>query len=350
MAKRKVQERLFVAIPVQEAVASFLASTHVKRLMPNTQTEYTSELGTFANWCAGQHVTLDQVNAKQVDLFLEHIRSTHKPHQVHRKEVSSYTLAGMTRVIKTFLNWCLDDEEYSKHVKADVVRRIKKPRVIKTIIETFTPVQIEALFAACAKEESDHLRLRDRAIIALLLDTGIRANELCTLTIANVDLSPGDAHIKILGKGNKWGEVGMGSECRKLMSQYLRKFREPTLEDEIRRGTQGKKLSDQQERRLKRNLQETTPFFMNRNGQSLTTNGLGRIVARLGEWANIEGVRCSPHTLRHTFAAMFMRNGGDIYTLSKLLRHSSVKVTEDYLKSIQQWEARKSSKSVLDNL
>lgn len=54
--------------------------------------------------------------------------------------------------------------------------------------------------------------------------------------------------------------------------------------------------------------------------------------------------------LRHTFAAMFIRNGGDIYALSKILRHSSVKVTEEYLKSIQQWEARKTSKSVLDNL
>jgi integrase/recombinase XerD len=45
-----------------------------------------------------------------------------------------------------------------------------------------------------------------------------------------------------------------------------------------------------------------------------------------------------------------MRNGGDIYTLSKLLRHSSVKVTEEYLKSLRQSEARKGAKSVLDNL
>lgn len=350
MAGRKVKERAPAALLVQEAVASFLASSRVKRLRPSTQTEYRSELSSFVQWCESQQVTLDQVNAKQVDAFLDHIKATHHPNLTHKKELSTYTLAGMIRVVKTFLNWCLDDEEYSQHVKADVVRRIKKPKVIKVIIETFTAAQIDALFTACAREESDHLRLRDRAIIALLLDTGIRATELCTLTIANVDLSPGDAHIKVLGKGSKWGEVGMGSECRKLMSQYLRKYRDPTLEAEIRQKTQGKKLLDQQERRLKRNLQETSPFFMNRKGEPLTNNGLYQVISRLGEWAHIEGVRCSPHTLRHTFSAMFMRNGGDIYTLSKLLRHSSVKVTEEYLKSIQQWEARKTSKSVLDNL
>ena len=350
MAVGKVKERAFASISVQEAVASFLTSLHVKHLRPKTQSEYRSELGFFAAWCQSLHITLDQVNAKQVDAFLDHIKATHRPRQAHKQEISTYTLNSQVRVILTFLNWCLDDEEYSHHVKADVVRRIKKPRVIKVIFETFNAEQIDALLAACAHEESDHLRLRDQAIIKLLLDTGIRATELCTLTIENVDLSPSDAHIKILGKGSKWGEVGMGTECRKLMSQYWRKFREPTLEDEIRQRTREKKLTDQQERRLKRELQETATFFMSRSGKPLTNNGLYQLIRRLGVWAKITGVRCSPHTLRHTFSVMFMRNGGDIYTLSKLLRHSSVKVTENYLKSIQQWEARKAYKSVVDNL
>ena len=58
----------------------------------------------------------------------------------------------------------------------------------------------------------------------------------------------------------------MGSDGRKLMSQYLRKYWEPTLEEEIKQRTRGKKLTDQQERRLKKELQETSPFFMDRKG------------------------------------------------------------------------------------
>lgn len=92
--------------------------------------------------------------------------------------MSTYTLADMVKVILIFLHWCLDDEEYSDHVKVDVVKRIKKSKVIKVIIEMFTAGQIDALFVACEKEESDHLRLRDKAIFALLLDTGIHASEL----------------------------------------------------------------------------------------------------------------------------------------------------------------------------
>jgi integrase/recombinase XerD len=74
------------------------------------------------------------------------------------------------------------------------------------------------------------------------------------------------------------------------------------------------------------------------------------MVALLGELAEIKGVRCSPHTFRHTFAAMYMRNGGNIYTLSKLLRHSSVKTTETYLQSTRQYEARHHGQSVVDKL
>jgi integrase/recombinase XerD len=91
---------------------------------------------------------------------------------------------------------------------------------------------------------------------------------------------------------------------------------------------------------------------MNRYGRSLRPNGLYQIFDRLGQWAGIspDEVRCSPHTCRHTFAVNFIRQGGDIYTLSKLLRHSSIKVTEEYLKSLKQSEARRGAKSVLDNL
>jgi len=90
--------------------------------------------------------------------------------------------------------------------------------------------------------------------------------------------------------------------------------------------------------------------FVGRSGDPLTKNGLYQIIKRLGQWAHVKGVRCSPHTFRHTFAALFIKNGGDIYKLSKLLRHSSIGVTEQYLKSLQQSEVRKGTKSVLDSL
>lgn len=346
----KVVEQAQSPISVQEAIQAFLTSSNVKVLQPGTIQEYQHELNRFATWATTKHLLLEQVNAKVIDAFLDYIKATSKPHQTGRTEISTYTLHSQVRVILTWLNWCLDDEDYGAYVKAETIRRIKKPKVIKTIFETFSVEQIATLRAACLREYNTHLRLRDETILLLLLDTGIRASELCGLTLANVDLSSEDAHVKVLGKGQKWGEIGLGVESRKYMARYLRQFRQPTFQQEVKDALKGKDLLDRQVRRIEQDMREHSLFFLNRAGVPLTPAGLNQLISRLGEWAEIEGVRCSPHTFRHTFASMFMRNGGDIYTLSKLLRHSSVKVTEEYLKSIRQWEARHHAQSVVDNL
>lgn len=328
MAK-KIQRRAIDTISVKEASDDYLSS--IKRLKPATQKEYQYKLGLFVSWCGQNDIFLSDITARTIDNFLDHMKATHKPCKSGKEEISSRTLASEVRIIKIFLNWCLEDEQYCEYVKPIVVRRIKNVKITQEIIETFSPDQIAALFKACDKEDSEHLQLRDKAILAILLDCGLRATELCTLTLQNVILDAKDSYVRVLGKGGKWGEVGLGDQSRKLLRKYIRMFREPTVEH------------------AKENMSKAL-VFVGRSGDPLTANGLRQIIKRLGDWAKIEGVRCSPHTFRHTFAVSFIRQGGDVYKLSKLLRHSSVGVTEDYLKSLRQSEARKGAKSVLDNL
>lgn len=348
---------------VSEVISEYLSSPHVKKLSPRTQEEYRMELGIFSDWCQGIQIVnekgkrrsvsgdglfLHQVDQYAVSLFLDHLQATHKPTKKSRSEISTYTLAGYVRVIKSFLNWCLLDPQYGQFVSSTVIARIENPKVVETIIETFSSEQIKALFSACDKEESEHLQVRDRAILAVLLDCGLRATELITLTIGNVSLDTKDAYVRVLGKGNKWGEVGLGEQARKYVHKYIRVFRMPTIEYDV--SQKQKNISDRQCKQIAIEVAQISLVFVNRYGAELTKSGLWRIITRLSERSHIEGVRCSPHTFRHTFAKMFMQNGGDIYKLSKLLRHSSVSVTEQYLKSLQQSEARKGAKSVLDNL
>lgn len=343
------------AASVEQAAGDFLGS--IKKLARKTQEEYSQRLGVFVAWCTEQRIMLGDVNRDVVDAFVEHLKATHSPARNDRAELSSYTLANYVRVIKIFLNWCLEDDEHSSQINVQAIVRIHKPQVTEVIIETFTPEQLEALFKACDKEESEHLRVRDRAIIAMLLDTAIRASELVTLKLGNLKLDSRDPHIRVLGKGSVWGEVGMGEIARRYVGKYVRQFREPAFEEKIT--VQSRGLSPRQVKQVKQQLLNQELVFVNRNGQPLTVSGLYRLVDRLGEWAGIEGVRCSPHTFRHTFAKMFMQpdeNGkrGDIYQLSKLLRHGrgqgDVKTTENYLKSLRQTDARRGAKSVLDNL
>ncbi len=363
-SKRHIRQRheSEVLVSVADAVHDFLASADVKSLRPKTQTEYSYVLTTFALWCADHSlvqnkkdstwsvvkvrtsynpITLQKVNAQAIHLFLEHLKATHTPSKKSHTALSSHTIALYVKDIKRLLNWCLFDDLYSQHVQANTVARIKKPQVIEAILDVFSPEQIEALFAACGKEESEHLRLRDRAILSLLFDAGLRATELCTLTIGNISLDSKDPYVRVFGKGSKWGEVGMGEQARRAVQKYVRLFREPTIEHSLARGAS---------KRERTHAIQQSLLFVNRAGKPLTKSGLGQLIDRLGDWADIQGVRCSPHTCRHTFSVMFIRNGGDIYTLSKLLRHSSVKVTENYLKALQQSEARQRGKSLLDNL
>jgi integrase/recombinase XerD len=356
-------------VPVRDAVTDFLASSDVKRLQPGTQAEYKMVLSEFSEWCASHSlvqnkkdstwhvekvrksydpIALHQVNAQVHHLFMEHLAETHKPAKNRSLHLSDRTFVLYTKDIKRFLNWCVLDEQYCQHVMAVTIQRIKMPTVEQTVIEVFTEEDIDALFRACQKEQSEHLEVRDTAILSLLLDSAIRASELCSLTIGNVNLDPKDPHIRVNGKGKKWGEVGFGERARRSMQKYQRQFREPTVEYRI--ADQLRRLPPREAQRVKKQTIADARFFVNRSGEPLTRSGLGQLFERLGEWAGIEDVRCSPHTCRHAYSYYFMLNGGDIYQLSRKLRHTSVKVTEVYLRALQGAAVRRGMRSVLDNL
>lgn len=364
-----LSEELEEAVSVLVAVQDFLASVKVKELGLKTREEYTYTLHLFAQWCEAHALVQDaetrgwtailigeehpsihlhEVNDQVVYCFIEYIKLTRKPCQANKKELSSHTLALYVKDIKRFLNWCLLHKQYSLHVRTITVAGIEKPKIIDIAVEVFSKKQIEALFKACENEQTEQLQLRDRAILAMLLDTGIRATELCTLTIGNVCLDPKDAYAKVFGKGSRWGYVRFGKQAHQQVQQYLHLFRVPMIESSIKHIHSN--LSTYQIDQIIRKEKKQATLFVNRTGEPMTKNGLLQVIRRLARWADIEGVRCSPHTFRHTYSANFMRNGGDIYTLSKLLRHSNVTTTEEYLKTIQQSEARWRAKSVLDTM
>lgn len=287
-----------------------------------TQTWYLRMLRVFAEWCALQGLTLETLKPSDIGKFLEHIKTTHvNPHT--GKPVTSHTVSGYARTVKAFLNWCVREGEYD--VSTRLPARIAMPKIDDKVIEIFSEQQIAALFKACEQEYSDQLKARDKAIVSLLFDTGIRASELCDLTLDCVHLDTRDGcYIKVLGKGRKEREIGLGKQARLALHRYISRYRKAPRDEQH--------------------------VFLSRYSTPLTINGLGQIVQRLGTWAEVTGVRCSPHTFRHTFAINYLKAGGDVYKLSRLMGHSSVSVTEKYLKAFQSKDARADGLSVLDRL
>lgn len=353
-------------VRVSEALADYYASVRFKKLAIATKANYRHFLGVFAAWCDSHELIQDlktrdwraiasstglalhEVNDQVVYLFLEHIKATHKPSRADSEEIADWTLVTYTKRIKTFLNWCLIHEIYADCVQPVTVGRIEVPELHQEVITTFSDEQIAAFFAACEKEESEHLQVRDKAILSLLLDSGIREEELTKVTIGDVVLRAKDSYIKVEGKGGKYGEVGIGQQARLAIGKYVRQFREPTVEHAFRR-LRGALPTQQYEQELKVAV-AGAPLFVSRYGEALTPNGIYQLVRRLGQWAGIEGARCSPHTWRHTFALRTYLMTRDIKRVSQLLRHSRVDVTETYLRSLLQSQARQGAPSILDEL
>jgi integrase/recombinase XerD len=81
-------------------------------------------------------------------------------------------------------------------------------------------------------------------------------------------------------------------------------------------------------------MHENQYFFPAKNGNKYMYDNFLRDMKSLGEHLGIEGVRVSPHKLRHYFAIHFLRRGGDLYTLSRILGHTNIQTTQIYLRSM----------------
>jgi integrase/recombinase XerD len=147
---------------------------------------------------------------------------------------------------------------------------------------------------------------RDRAIILMLLDTGLRASELCSLHVEDVDLKSGKVSVRHgVGGGAKGGKgrtVFLGKTARKALWRYL---------------------VDREDGDF-----PAAPLFTNKSERSLNKDALRQVINALGGKAGIK--HCYPHRFRHTFAITNLRSGGDLFTLKSLLGHSSLDMVQHY--------------------
>lgn len=314
---------------IAEAITDYLAdSTH---LADGTQADYQRKLETFAAWAFLQGLTLETVNNRSVSAFLDMLRATHTPLRRGKTQLSSVTLADYVRVLCVFLRWCVSDEEYGQFVTSRTVSAIKFPRVEQFVKPVFTDEEIAALFEACKHEDKQYaFRLRDAAILSVLLDTGIRAAEIRTLTIGNVTLArhvQDDSYITVMGKGRKQREVPIGTIARRSLARYLRYARKDAAKGDI--------------------------VFLSRYGSQMSHEALKDIIERLRALSSLpKDTSVNPHKFRHTFATRYMAQGGELYDLSRLLGHSSVAMTEKYIKTLSAHavRTRKPQHSVLDSM
>ena len=209
-------------------------------------------------------------------------------------EKKSATTASHSYItLSAFFNYLTNDG----FLESNPMDKVDKPKRRKTVIHTFTLEQIDSILDTCDK---DFIGMRDRAMLTMLIDCGLRASELAGLELGDINWAEGKQ--LILGKGDKERVVPFGNTTRQAITAYL-----------ARRGEL-----------------DTSALFVSTLGAKLDRYRVRDIIERRCELAKITGVRCSPHTFRHTFAVSYLRNGGDVFSLQKLLGHSSLDMTRKY--------------------
>jgi integrase/recombinase XerD len=259
------------------------------------------------------HASLD---ADTTRAFLSYVRTAHtRPEgrwgepgatwvrtrgtQAAKTATSARTIRNYWVILRGFGRWCIEQGE----IESSPIERIKAPVSRPDQPDPLSVAQARALVEAAGRADNP-TRLRDKALLLMMLDTGLRATELISLTVGDIDTAQRRAWIE-RGKGNKGRAVWWSSETNRAIISHLRR----------------RKDADPGE-----------PLFTSAGrtkGEPLTRGGLLQIVNRIGEAA---GVDVHPHKLRHTYAVLFLTAGGQQIALKESLGHTTMEMTSRYVR------------------
>lgn len=279
------------------AIQDFKDDREFQNLSMQTIKAYQVLLGEFQSYCAEREV----LNVEEVT---NHIVKSYLVHCVKSKGNNPVTINTKIKNLRAFFNYMVASEVIS--AKRNPMLKIEKVKT-DTKIEVFTDAHIKQMLAYYRRlkgREHSFYAYRDHTIILTLLGSGIRLGELCNLRWEDVDLINGT--IIVFGKNRTQSSIPLTSKLIKELAEYKvfcqQKFEQPSVH-----------------------------VFINGENHPMTANAVKNVFKRLKEIMNFKDVRLSAHTFRHTFAHRFLMNGGDVFTLQKMLRHSSLKMTEKYL-------------------
>ncbi|GER87820.1 tyrosine recombinase XerD [Dictyobacter vulcani] len=291
-------------------IAHFIMDCVARDRSNHTLTSYKHHLRVLAELLSTlSGVTeLEKVTVLHLRKCVQHLLGTSDIEAARALSVSS--VRGYIRVWKVFFSWCYQEELIEKNPAS----RLAAPRPTKKIVPTFTMDHIQLMLSTF--DLTTDMGYRDYVILLLLLDTGIRLGEISLLKLSDVH----DNYIKVYGKGRKEREVGLHPEVSKLIWKYIHKFRHPAKLNEPMLFIDCSKRS---------------------HGSALNREGVKSILKRLKIETGIVDIRLSAHTFRHTFAKMYLQQGGELFKLSREMGHSDIQITKTYLEDFSSTDARK---------
>jgi len=286
-----------ISLKYSQALVGFYLTQQARRLSIHTIADYSNTLTKFANFM-------------EKDFFMEDITERHvEAFLAAQTTVSKKTLLNYWAGLSALWTWAVHEQVAS----VQIVHKVEAPSPEHREIVPYSEAEIRAMLNSLQRSKSytrpgqgvqDRGLLypeRNRAIILLLLDTGMRAEELCSLKLHQLDKR--NQRIRVFGKGAKERFVSFSPRTHQALWRYLAIRPEGT--------------------------EEGDPLFTSQTGRVLTRRRLLFTLKTIGERAGITGV--TVHRFRHTFAIQYLRNHGDPYTLQRMLGHSDLSMIRRYL-------------------
>jgi integrase/recombinase XerD len=274
---------------------------------PRTIGNYEDHLKRFSNYLSsgGAPVDIDAITLADARRFVFHLQNevTRWQNGSHERDLgrlSPVSVMDYVRSIKAFWNWLVDEG----YIEVNPMVKLKLPKAPRKVVDTFSAEQIKDMLAAI--DFKHRCGYRNYAMILLMLDVGIRRQELTKLRLEDIDFK--QSQIKVRGKGAKERILPLGTNVRRSLWRYVSRCRNDFNLDD-----------------------RTDAVFLCTNGEAVSDCSLRQALRHLGKAAKIENVRCSPHTFRHTFAKQYLLQGGDIFSLQRLLGHSSLEMVRNYV-------------------
>ena len=285
--KKKIRAKEIKMI-LQSAIEEFLIEQQVRGNTPKTVLYYKQSLGFFTAY-TGQ-MDLDAVTLSLCKRYYIHLTQT---------GIASTTTQTYIRALRAFLTWAFNEDYIAENIPA----RFKLPKAQRKTIDVLTDDEVRRLFDCFDTRAT--IGARNYAICALMLDSGLRLNEVVTLEGGNVHVAEGYAIVN--GKGNKQRMVPLGLYSKKALIRYMGRVPQCS----------GKTLFVQKDTLIP--LRQST---------------VKQLFRKLKTKAAIPRLR--PHLLRHSFATRYLAAGGDIYSLQQILGHTSLEMVKRYVHLIPQ--------------
>ncbi len=284
---------------MEEQVDAFLSSLQAERqFSQNTTAAYRNDLQQFIAYLAAppEEDRLREVRSwndltdDHLGAYLLHLRS---------RDYAASTVARKTAALKSFSGFL----RKSEIVGQDVGTKLSSPRVDKYMPRAISRDEVARLLKKPTEHTPDRPEsIRDRAMLNMLYDTGMRVSELVSLDLDHLDLR--GASVICQGKAGRSRVVAISPAAVAAVTDYLERSRTSLANG------------------------ETPSLFVNHRGGRLTRQGFWLILKSYAQRAGIDDI--TPHTLRHSFAAHALGQGAELSDIQKQLGHVSISTTQIY--------------------